>query len=322
MPDISTPSTFMQLPVELLRLPEVYKNDVPCNDPSSTPQLLPLLVCKNDDHYVIIDGCKRFMYMGMQRTATCWCGLMETPGSAADLTLLRIRLNSNRSFTPSERYLHLRSLAGSEIGSCYQIACQQLGIDKNDISAYERLVNCSPEVIAAFKSGTLDLHAAADIDRLDPRERTAMLSFISTLSFSRQMQKEIIEWIPELAFRERVSIVDLLNAEWIVTILKNDRMNAPQKIDKLRLSIYEHRFPTIARAKKAWIETVAKINSLPQNIQFKPSEAFEKNRLELKITVSSAEEAHHIFTMLEEIPVTTWDQLIYPAQLYSKNGSL
>lgn len=320
MPDIPAPSTFLPLPVSQIRLPGVFDGNLPVDGSLPHLELHPLLVYKDNDHYCIIDGCKRFLTMRTQGAATCWCGLIDAPGSAVDFILLRIRLNSNRSFTPSERYLHLRCLAGSEIGPGYQIASQQLGIDKNDLPAYERLVNCSPETIAAFRSGKLDLHAAADVDRLDPAGKTAMLSFISTLSFSRQMQKEITEWIPELAFREHLSIADLLDADWIMAILKNDRMNAPQKIDKLRLSIYERRFPTIARAKKTWSDTVAKINPSPQSIQFKPSEAFEKNRLELKISITSAEEAHHIFTKLGEIPVTTWNQMIYPAQLYSKNG--
>jgi hypothetical protein len=48
-------------------------------------------------------------------------------------------------------------------------------------------------------------------------------------------------------------------------------------------------------------------------VQFKPSEAFEKNRLEIKITVSDGVKAGTIIRRLAEIPPLEWDSLIYPA---------
>ena len=43
-------------------------------------------------------------------------------------------------------------------------------------------------------------------------------------------------------------------------------------------------------------------------------EAFEKNRLELRITITEAEQARAIFSRLSELEPDDWNRLLYPAQ--------
>jgi hypothetical protein len=283
---------------------------------------LPLIVAPLNEGYVVIDGCKRLADSRRQGhqtdDRTVSCGILLPSPDAIGITLMRIRLNRYRIFSLQEKILYVKWLKVHCEPSTYAEACTLFTHNKNELSAIENLTGCNSTVIEAVVAGSVELPFAGDIDRLAVADRQALLVLFKQFAFSRQMQKELIDWLPELAFREKTAVSTILGSGWLQEILSHTKLNAPQKIDKLHQAVFEHRFPTIAKAKKTWIQQAASINPDPSNIILKPSEAFEKNRLEIKITITSAEQALSIFTKLHAIEPAVWEKLIYPAQLYGE----
>ena len=64
--------------------------------------------------------------------------------------------------------------------------------------------------------------------------------------------------------------------------------------------------------KQKWSYMVNKVNPDQRRIRFNVSEAFEKNRLEIRITLDEAEKATELISKLGSISKDTWERLIYP----------
>ncbi len=276
--------------------------------------LVPMVVRQTGSRYVVIDGCKRLLYALGAGLSFCRCALLDPPPGEHPAGLLRIRLNRGRALDFYEKLIFVRWLRTNAGPSA-----DDAGIfgDSRERFAYERLASCSAEVIDAVASGKIDMSLAPEAEALCPSDRKAFVRLANRLSFTKQMQREILDWLPELAFRNKCPMSELIDSPWMSEILANEKFNAPQKIERVRAAIFERRFPTLARAKKKWSEKAAMLNPDPSHVLFKPSEAFERNRLELRINLTSAGQAQSILSGLARIDADDWNRLIYPAQLYS-----
>ena len=89
-------------------------------------------------------------------------------------------------------------------------------------------------------------------------------------------------------------------------------MNEPQKIEKIHKTIYELRFPLYTKARKIWNETASRVNPDPSHVFFTPCPGFEKDRLDIKISIGRAPSARKIFEKLASTTEKDWQELIYP----------
>jgi hypothetical protein len=117
---------------------------------------------------------------------------------------------------------------------------------------------------------------------------------------------------------KKKSVAFLLNSNEIQTIIYNQTLNAPQKIERLRTLLFSWKFPRYSNALQNWKkiakETAHMVLGDDKNsrVTFVPNPAFEKNRLEVNISIGHANAAKEIFEKLSEVPQTTWGKLIYP----------
>lgn len=308
---------FNRLPIGALQPPAGLfdPRDVHSSDTALVPN--PLTVYPSGEgSYLIIDGCKRFTLEQTKKTRELDCMVLTPPPTPDQAALLRMTCNRSRPLRFFEKVQFVAWLQQHGDEKLLRATCATLALDNRERTELTRLIECDPAIIDAVFNGKLDRALAPELQRLEEPDRKATLAFFAVYSFSRQMQRELLDWLPELAFRERKSIVELLTTEEVLTIGASTKLNGPQKIEHLRELLYNRRFPTIARAKQTWKELAARSNPDPRQVQFKPSEAFEKNRLELKITITDAKQAHDVFSQLSALAPDVWNQLIYPAQFY------
>jgi hypothetical protein len=144
---------------------------------------------------------------------------------------------------------------------------------------------------------------------------SALDDFINAHRFTSQTKRELMEWIPEIAFRENISVDDVVSSEAIQFILQNPKLNAPQKHQKIRDEMYKKRFPEFSKLRDRWKKIAASANPNPSKIQFIPSPGFEKKRLEIKLTVENTDEALEVLKSLSKIPLYVWDELLCPGKI-------
>jgi ribosome maturation protein Sdo1 len=140
----------------------------------------------------------------------------------------------------------------------------------------------------------------------------AVAGLFKTLRFTRQARRELAEWLPEIAYRENVTVGDVINRDIIQSILNSEKLNAPQKSEKIRDALYKTRFPEFSKLQDRWKKTAAAANPAPSKVRFIPSPGFEKKRLEVRLTVESPGEAREILESLSKIAPQTWEDLLFP----------
>ncbi|MBN1760390.1 MAG: hypothetical protein JW863_18825 [Chitinispirillaceae bacterium] len=306
---------FCTLPLEMLDLPARLFDPRDVHDTDEVPLPSPLTVYKSGNRYTVLDGCKRLILAQRADTRELGCMLLRPSPKITHAALLRISLNSSRPLRFFEKLLFITWLSEHYDERDFRSACTGLPMENRECFEFVRLASCDKEIIDAVYDGVLELSLGPELQRLEGDDRSAVLSFFRSYPFSRQMQRELLDWLPELAFREHCPIDAILTAPELSAITGDSRLNGPQKIGHLRDSLFNRRFPTLAGAKRQWKEVAGRVNPDPRRVQFKPAEAFEKNLLDMRITISTPEEAHTIFSKLADLDANEWNRLIYPAQL-------
>ncbi|MBN1309093.1 MAG: hypothetical protein JXA18_14310 [Chitinispirillaceae bacterium] len=312
---------FRRIPVEMLAFPQELFDARSCGHYKKPLLLVPLIVYQSGKTFTVIDGCKRLLQAKGNGMTTCDCGVLTPPPDDRHAALLRISLNRARILHFFEKLLFVRWLREHCDTKQYREMSEQLSLDNRERFEFEVLASCSREVVEAVEAGGLEGSLASEVNRLGPPNQEAVIAFFRRYPFSRQMQRELLDWLPELAFREKRTLPELFASSWLREIEQSEKLNGPQKIDRLRNAVFNRRFPTVARAKEVWNGLAAKLNPDRRRVTFKPSEAFEKNQLALSISIASADQAKQIFNSLAALPEEQWDRLIYPAQLFNAGGN-
>ena len=305
---------FLMVSVDQIDLPEKLSDLSSLENGNSTENLLlPIIVFNDGNRYVVIDGCKRFVCMVQSGRKVCACGVIRSVQDSKSAGLLRIYLNRGRVLSFKEKFLFLRWLKENLSEKEYSIRIAELGIQDRERHNLEQLMFCSNEVLEAVERGYVDPANAPDMIHFSESDCGAVLQYLSRFSFSRQMQRELLEWLPELAFRNKCSIKQILEHEDLRNIMENGKLNDPQRVRKIRDILFALRFPHLVVAKKRWDKIVREVNPDHSRVHFQSSEAFEKNNLEIRISISSPEQASTILHQLCSISSEKWEQLIYPA---------
>ena len=304
-----------------LRMPlDLFDEKTPPVSDAYRDALVPIIIMKSEipGEFVIIDGCKRvrgFLEIGQER---CSCGIVKNPINFIHAGLLRILLNNKRDLHIRERVCFWKWLRKCFSEEDMNRIAPLLGFPLSERQELMGLASEGEEVLDAVAQGMLSPRAVADLGLLKQDDQRAFLNAFSFLRLSQQAQREFLQWLPEIAFAKTTSISDLLGSKEIENIRNSELMNGPQKIEAIRNLLFAWNFPQFSEASKNWKKLAASIaasmvkNQSENRLEFIPSQAFEKNKLEIHISVSQAQGAREIFKLLAEVSTQTWSQLIYP----------
>ena len=305
------PSQVTEISVEKIRYPELfYTTGV---SPTSAVAVYPILVSReNDGTFTIIDGCKRFASMSSTQ-ANVQCLVADNDLTSLACMFLRITLNISRTLSLPEKVLFVKWLHTHCDESLYMSVVSKPPFILKECREIERIASITPELLALIDRTALEISVAQDFVVLVEQSRDAIRELFTALQFSRSTQRELIDWLPEIAYTKKTTVRDLIGSPEVATIISHQSLNAPQKVQKIRDHFFAFRYPKLMTVKEEWLALARKINPLPSRCQFIPSEAFERNRLEIKLTVTKHEEIELLLEKLKNIPSEQWDKLIYPA---------
>lgn len=310
---------FTMLPIDRITLPEGLSDTrIPVSQ-ETIALFLPIIVRKDHEIYIIVDGCKRFKAQAEAGRAHCSCGIIEADMNEKQAGLLRIRLNCGRELHPREKLLFIRWLRASLDQDHYQRLVQNLRLTPAERHDFEKLSACSEMIVEAVMQGTLDPTVAPDIALLSEPDASALIRLFATLSFSRQMQRELAEWLHEIAFISRRSIQDFVASPGISGILSSANLNAPQKIAALHDAAFSKRFPLYAQAKQAWAAHARKVNPDPSTVTFQAGPSFEKNSIDLRIRLNDAAKATDTMRDLAAISFEDWKKVLDPTIMLAED---
>lgn len=313
--------SYTTVPVEkLLMPPDLFDEKVLDLDGSDKDFLLPIIAAKSDNAstLVIVDGCKRARHFFNTGQTNCICGIFPDVLNEKAIGLLRIMLNQKRHLHIRESVLFLNWLEKNCARENFEATAAALGFSPTHRFELKPLLSCEDTVLDAVAQERLSLRAAGDLCLMGPQDRGVFLETFHDVVLSQQTQREFLEWLPEIAYTRKTSVEMLLRSNDVQATITDKNLNGPQKIEAIRALLFSWKYPLYNDALKRWkksayatIQSVLE-NQPSSNVVFVPAPAFEKNRLEIRISIAHAKAAREIFQRMAEVPEKTWSQLVYP----------
>ncbi len=312
---------FMDIPVEKILPPAPLICNKELLDLNKISTLVPLTVYEKNGEYQLIDGYKRLLKLLSLHKSHCFCMIVNPFSDSKLYYLFRIFLNQNRPLSFREKYNYLLWLKENYSKDEYLETASLLPLSQKERYEIEQIFGASEDLLSNIEGGKLDYAVVPELVNIEKVMQKEILEFLSKLQFSRSTQRELIEWLPEIASRKNCPISSIIESPHVQEILNHKSLNPPQKMQKIRDHLFNERFPVLSKAKSDWAEISRKINPDSSHIQFIADDSFEKNRLEIKINVSNPKEVLSILEKLKNIPSDQWEKLIYPAKNFFKNSS-
>jgi hypothetical protein len=279
--------------------------------PGEAGLLVPIIACRRDETAVVVDGVRRLglLHSRGSRYATC---IMLPPLDPVDFARMRVELNRGRGLSLGEQVRVLRWLQDHDALDRRSELMEVMGISRRTAQLVMELLTAPHKVVRLVTDGTLHLQNVTLFLSLDDDDREAFLQMCSGLSLSVQMQRQWLEWLPELACAGKQSVSAILSDPPIREIVKSARLNPPQRIQKLHALLMHRRFPRLTAAEMQWRAVERRVNPDRKRVVFEHAPAFERDRLQLHCTLHTPEEARKLLSYLGTVGEEDWRQLLHP----------
>ena len=274
----------------------------------------PLIIIRQNssNRFTIIDGCKRYAYYKQEGKQIFPCQIVLTPLTDSEIGLLRIAINTERKLHVREKYWTVMWLKNNFSKTEYKSIGMEFGLSQKEIDMILELSLCTGIIREAFLKNYIDFHLVDFFTVLSEQDQICFLETFHSLGLSFQIQREFLEWLPEIACRDNETVRNIIMNSNIMKIIEKKELNSPQKIKKIRSVLFNYKYPKLSNALNSWKKLVSELNPDPSHILFFPDLNFEKDKLEIKITISNGEKAKSIFKKLSNISSRQWAQLLLP----------
>jgi ParB-like chromosome segregation protein Spo0J len=151
----------------------------------------------------------------------------------------------------------------------------------------------------ALAEGTLDASCVPLLQRLSAEDREPAVDLLLRLRPTKSMQKEMLEYLHDVAMRDGVSVGKLAEEEAVRRILNRKPATLPQQRDAFRAWLKMKRFPVLQKSKDAF-ERACRELSTGDPLQLMPPPYYEGNRYELRLSFRNPEEfSRHVDRLLQ-----------------------
>jgi ParB family chromosome partitioning protein len=150
----------------------------------------------------------------------------------------------------------------------------------------------------ALAEGTLDASCVPLLQRLSAEDREPAVALLLRLRPTKSMQKEMLEYLHDVAMRDGVSVGELAEEEAVRRILNRQPANLPQQRDAFRAWLKTRRFPVLQKSQDAFERPCREVSTGDQ-LQLMPPPYYEGNRYELRLSFRNPEEFSRQMERLE-----------------------
>jgi hypothetical protein len=235
----------------------------------------------------VVVGYRRMLALKSLRREKVPCMDLSDSGLST-LELFHVNLQDNlatRKFNEIETGMILRRLkphvSREEILGHY-MPLLNLPSHASALEFYLKLEDLDVNIKESIAEGALSLKAAKLILDTDRECHSAMYHWISNIKFNFNQQLQFIEYIFDISIREKIPIPELLSEQQLVMILKDPKMNNPQKAKLVLGLLRSRRFPSVTQAENAFKATVSRLE-LPNGVRVQHPPSFEAPDYRLEI---------------------------------------
>lgn len=169
-----------------------------------------------------------------------------------------------------------------------------------DLKRYIEIDSYKENLKDLLASGTITLETAGILNDLKSEDTETILNIFESFKPSASNQRVILETIDDIIKRDKCSIIELLDAIDLKSILDNKRMTSSQKCFKFMEKLKMRKFPIYCKAENRFKDLKKQLD-LPSKVSIEHSPYFESPGIELKMKISNQRESKKILDKLSEI---------------------
>ncbi len=148
---------------------------------------------------------------------------------------------------------------------------------------------------AALAAGRLGLKAALKAADLAAADRMAAIGLMQACKFSDSQQALILQWLEEIAFREKKALAPILAAAGLDLLLEKEM---PQK--KILAALQQLRYPQLTRAEREWRSWQKKM--APAGVTLAHAPLFAGREVRVTLTLKNRDQAEKLLAKLKKWP--------------------
>ena len=152
----------------------------------------------------------------------------------------------------------------------------------------------------AILSDVIPLAVASELDDMPPDTALAYTKLFEILKPSLNKQREILTLVREIAHREDMSLLNVLESDAVEEILCDKESDRNHKTREIRRYLKQRRFPAITRAEQSFEACVTSLN-LGKDMKLIPPENFEGTVYALHLHFRNISELDALLARLENI---------------------
>lgn len=238
---------------------------------------------------------------GFRRVETCrslgWPEIngRVVVGDLSEPDLLKLAILDNRSHRPLNIVEQARGIqklsAHIPVKNRLEVLAQLLGFPPNR-KVYQKIGGLTrlPEMVqAGVLDETISFEAGADLSCLSREEALPFFDVLKGLKLSQNKQREIIRLVREIAAREDLQALQVLQDEDIRAIVDSLEFNRNEKGSLLRAYLKRRRFPTLAKAEERFLKELKALR-LNEDVHITPPPYFEGGSYTLRMTFKNLED--------------------------------
>lgn len=268
--------------------------------------------------YQIIDGIQRILACQKASLPSIDAFIYNKEDSPEEIRVFHLAIHQNihsRSLNPIEKAIILNKLLNQ-----FQVSIEKI------IHYYMPLLNLPParklfknylilntleeEIKLAVAKEGFSLELAWEISKFSHDKKRALFSLARDLKLGINKMREISRYLEEISLRDGTPLVSLLTSEDIQRVLAQERMNLPQKGERLRQILKEKRYPQLCKLEKTFSEGLKKLR-FPPDLKITYPPFFEGDKLTLEGQFNSSQALKNLaLTLLDAAEKEELQQLL------------
>jgi len=266
--------------------------------------LNPPLLLKNNSEYMIVCGFRRIEACRILGWSQVKARILDPGTQKADCAKIAVTDNAlQRPLNLIEQSRSLALISGfikDDITLARELSTLGLPGNQSVIKKIKKLCHLSRPIQRAILSDIISLAMALELGKLAPDVGAGFVEFFENLKLSLNKQREIVTFVQEIALREEIAILEILNDDRLQAILNQTDLDKNQKTRIIRFYLKQRRFPAITSAERAFEKLIKELR-LPSGIKLIPPANFEGSIYTLTINFKELSELIEHKTTFDEI---------------------
>jgi ParB family chromosome partitioning protein len=266
--------------------------------------LNPPLLLENNSEYMIVCGFRRIEACRILGWSQVKARILDPGTQKADCAKIAVTDNAlQRPLNLIEQSKSLALISGfirDNVVLARELSTLGLPENQSVIKKIKEICHLSRPIQRAILSDIISLAMALELGKLAPDVGAGFVELFENLKLSLNKQREIVTFVQEIALREEITILEILNENRLQAILNQTDLDKNQKTRIIRFYLKQRRFPAITSAERAF-EKLIKALRLPRGIKLIPPANFEGSIYTLTFNFKELSELIEHKTTFDEI---------------------